>query len=389
MKQSMLLLVGWTAILLAKNALALELYFWDVNDSAPGCGSPTPSGTWGVDAYWNKDDPDGTGSAGTNPTEAWPAGQIAVFAAGDDATGSYTVTVSSTQQVADIHVDLGDVTFTGGTLNLVDNGGANSNRLLSVGHKTDAAVARYNVPLTGATNIIRYKRATLILGATNTYTGSTTIEGGVIQLGAPHVMPSDSNFILANNDTTRGDYNPVWQYTPAVLATAGFSQNLGTLKLTGTDWSVPRVIDFGNGASALAFADSSAEDWSGFILTISNYTAGVDSLRFGTTAGGLTGTQVGLIQFPEYDNLPAQIDAQGFVTPALPVLLPPVRSDVLTVELSWTAVLGRTYRVQAKTNLSAAGWDDLADVYAFTSPASYSDTTATNSQRFYRVMVLP
>jgi len=55
-------------------------------------------------------------------------------------------------------------------------------------------------------------------------------------------------------------------------------------------------------------------------------------------------------------------DSQGFVSPALPVLLPPVRTDASTVALSWTAVVGRSYRVQAKTNLNDAGWDDLADV---------------------------
>jgi len=96
-----------------------------------------------------------------------------------------------------------------------------------------------------------------------------------------------------------------------------------------------------------------------------------------------------LMQFAQFANLPGQIDSQGFVTPALPVLLPLVRTDASTVQLSWTAVVGRTYRVQSKTNLSTGGWNDLADVYASTSPASHTDFSATGSQRYYRVMVVP
>lgn len=399
MKKTVLLVVGSIVLLTCKASAISVLSFWDVNGVTPGCGSATPTGTWGVDAYWNEDFSGGTGPYGTNvATKSWDDGNFAVFAAGGDATGAYTVFVKGTIKVADIHVDLGEVTFdpdpvSGGAFQMLMWENAeltnNVNRLLSAGHSSDATIGRYNVALNGAHNLIRYKRGTIILAATNVYTGTTTIEGGVLQLGNPHVLPSNSSLVLANNDTTRNDFNTLWQYTPAVFATAGFSQNLGPLTLTGTDGSVQRVIDFGDGTSALAFADSSAEDWSGFTLTLSNYTAGVDSLRFGTTASGSTGTQLALMQFAQFANLPGQIDPQGYVTPALPVLLPPVRTDASTVELSWTAVVGRTYRVQAKTNLSTAGWDDLTDVYASTSPASHTDTSATSSQRYYRVRVVP
>jgi hypothetical protein len=54
---------------------------------------------------------------------------------------------------------------------------------------------------------------------------------------------------------------------------------------------------------------------------------------------------------------------------------------------SWSAVSGRIYRVQWKQQLSDATWNDLADVTASGTSASYTDTTA-EQQRFYRAIVV-
>jgi hypothetical protein len=49
------------------------------------------------------------------------------------------------------------------------------------------------------------------------------------------------------------------------------------------------------------------------------------------------------------------------------------------------------YRVQYKTDLSAATWTDLpGDITATTGTASKTDTTSgSDSQRYYRVELLP
>ena len=94
------------------------------------------------------------------------------------------------------------------------------------------------------------------------------------------------------------------------INTAGFNETLGALTLNSSS-----TIDFGAGrttpSSALHFGDSSGATWAaGTTLTISDYsglvynnnagatsgTAG-DMLFFGTTSGGLTGTQLAEIQF--------------------------------------------------------------------------------------------
>lgn len=53
---------------------------------------------------------------------------------------------------------------------------------------------------------------------------------------------------------------------------------------------------------------------------------------------------------------------------------------------SWSAVSGRTYRVQWKNQLGDAQWNDLADVTASTNSASFAEPTAGQTQRFYRAI---
>ena len=320
MKKLLPLFVG-LALVSGTNAFAV-LVFWDMNGTDGGSGGPAPTGTWSADAInWNTN---GAGGGATGP-EKWGSGDYAVFAAGDDATGAYTVSVSNVVKVADIHVDLGTVTLApdpvaGGMLNLSTWDDVTTDRRLSAGHKDPNATAIYNVVLTNANGIIRYKRGTVVFGATNKFTGPVKIEGGILKLGVPYAIPTSCPLVLANNDPAWGDFNEDWRYTPAEFHTAGLSQQLGTLKLTGTDTSIPRVLDLGGGPGTLAFADSSSENWGAFTLTINNYALGTSKLRFGTNAGGLTKPQLARLQFADYSNLPGRIDANGFVTPAVPVI---------------------------------------------------------------------
>ncbi|MGD0652338.1 MAG: S1/P1 nuclease [Verrucomicrobiia bacterium] len=56
--------------------------------------------------------------------------------------------------------------------------------------------------------------------------------------------------------------------------------------------------------------------------------------------------------------------------------------------LSWSAVSGRSYRVQWKQQLDDAVWNDLTDITASTNSISFTDPIAQEQQRFYRVMVV-
>jgi autotransporter-associated beta strand protein len=331
--------------------------YWDANGSAPGAGGPTPTGTWGVDAYWNTD------YLGTNTTQGWDYSQVAVFSAGTDATGPFTVNVSGNQSAQWLSFEEGIVTLSGGSLSLTEASG-----LVTVGFWATAII---DSELASAGGLAKEGPGTLILMRANTYAGSTVIREGVLQLGASGVIPSGSPLVIMNNSTARSTF-----------ATGGFSQNLGALSVQGADPNPQRVIDFGSGASALTFADSSGEDWNGMPLLLVNYTPGVDSLRFGTSSAGLTATQLGLIRFVDFAEAPGQIDAGGFVTPVLP-------ANPWT-QLTWAAADNRTYRVQYKDHLTDANWVDLSPAVVALGPtASTIDASATGSPRFYRVAVLP
>ena len=57
--------------------------------------------------------------------------------------------------------------------------------------------------------------------------------------------------------------------------------------------------------------------------------------------------------------------------------------------ISWTAILGQTYRLQYKTNLTDSAWVDLsADVIATNGTMNINDP-AIYPQRFYRLQLLP
>lgn len=99
------------------NALGQVLY-WDTNGNTAGAGA-TPNGTWinnnsGPNRIWTSN------SAGTTATGRWNDSNTAVFSAGSDATGSYTVTVSGTVAVSGITVEEGSPTFTDGTIDFND-----------------------------------------------------------------------------------------------------------------------------------------------------------------------------------------------------------------------------------------------------------------------------
>jgi len=60
------------------------------------------------------------------------------------------------------------------------------------------------------------------------------------------------------------------------------------------------------------------------------------------------------------------------------------------VQLTWSAIAGQTYRMQAKLALDETNWTDIVpDVTATNFNATGFDTVGTGVQRFYRVMLVP
>jgi fibronectin-binding autotransporter adhesin len=144
--------------------------------------------------------------------------------------------------------------------------------------------------LTGAGSLAKTGVGVLTLSGTNTYAGATTISGGTLALGASGVLPDASAVSIG----------------AGTLDAATFTETAGTL-----DPTAAATINLGSGG-ALAFANSSAVDWTGGTLNITG-TFTPTSIRFGTTSGGLTAGQLALISVNGSGAGTYELDSSGYL----------------------------------------------------------------------------
>ena len=60
------------------------------------------------------------------------------------------------------------------------------------------------------------------------------------------------------------------------------------------------------------------------------------------------------------------------------------RPSANSVNITWTPIAGRTYRVEATTSLSSPTWTPIATAQT---SGSYTENSVTSPARFYRVVV--
>jgi autotransporter-associated beta strand protein len=393
--------------------------YWDRNGTTSGSG-PTPNGVLDItSANW------GTNSNGTIATGPW-AGQVAIFSAGSDATGPYTITVDTVQTVNHLFVENGAVTFAGGQLNFTGLGTYYTNYIaagcsatfntpfggsgspdkwgpglavyngastcggyfslnqgtLALGNNSALSTTSLHVgePIganfvtlqsadatahTLANNLLIYANSfsfgaggnltftagvnlganttsaktiyvsnnvttfscivsntagitktgpgmlTLSVSTANTYgspsaNGNTTVSAGTLQLSktAGVAAVANGNLMVNSTGTLRlGAADQIGIAIPLTLnggtfQTAGFSEQLGTLKVSANS-----TIDLGAGAGILKFAASSGVVWTGgTVLTLSNWNGsisggGAEQVVFGGNTSGLSASQVAQVRF--------------------------------------------------------------------------------------------
>ena len=84
----------------------------------------------------------------------------------------------------------------------------------------------------------------------------------------------------------------------------------------------------------------------------------------------------------------SEVGSPGYTTNPPPRLVS-VRHDSLGTHLTWRAVEGKTYRLEANTTWQSSGWSSLGDMVATNSLPGRTDASAARpDRRFYRVLQL-
>ena len=191
-------LIFAAATLAAANTFAQTLY-WDTNGVIDGSGNA--GGTWDVGgtSNWSAD------STGLSATTTWADGNAAVFSAGTDGTGGWTVTVSGIVDPASItFAQNGSKTITGG--NILTTGGLS---ISSAGRApADQVVIDSKLTGTGALAIAAHGDLSNTGGGfpgffrlgnnANDFVGDITITAGIVDFSV------DTNFGAAANQIILG-----------------------------------------------------------------------------------------------------------------------------------------------------------------------------------------
>jgi autotransporter-associated beta strand protein len=131
---------------------------------------------------------------------------------------------------------------------------------------------------------------TWTLGGSVNNTGTTTLSAGTLALTDNDVLSNTSPLTIA----------------AATLDAGTYSDTLGTLDVTAA-----ATINLGAGG-ALAFADSSAIDWTGGTIVITGNFVPGSSIRFGTSANALTSVQLAKISAAGFG--PLTLNPNGYLT---------------------------------------------------------------------------
>ncbi len=278
-------------------AQAAPLY-WDINGATPGSGGPTPTGAWNTtNTFWNS----ASSGDGSGTISAWVNGSDAVFSAGTDATGTYSVTPNST--VTSVNSLTYDDTSGAGTGLLTIETGAtilNQTGVIAVNGQAASRLA-FNAIFGGANGLTKTGAGILQFnsGIPN-YTGNTFITEGTLRLSAAGRLPTatsvdistGANLDIRGNTTISGltGLGSVYEGQSNRAATLTLSAATGTKTFEG---QITRPVTTGtlhltkSGAYTQILGGESANVYTGNTLISAGTlalakTAGVDAISGGT-----------------------------------------------------------------------------------------------------------
>jgi len=239
---------------------------------------------------------------------------------------------------------------------------------------------------------------TLVLSGADTYTGPTTVSNGTLELdgslSGSNAMTVDASAVLDGSGTNTG---------PTTIESGG-TLEAGTSLVIAT-MTIENTLTLNAGSTTIAKLDKAAATNDSF--------AGMSALTYGgtLTVTNLAGTLAAGDNFPLFDastfagnfsatNLPALGSGLAWKwTPTngtlavVPTATAPTFTGTPTYHansfsMSFTGANGQSYTVIMTTNLTLplSSWAQLTNGVFGSGAVDFTDTNATNTARFYRIM---
>jgi len=207
--------------------------FSGVINTTTGTLTKSSSGTWTL-----------SGANTYTGTTTISAGTLKLGAAGVIPDAS-AVTVTGTLDMNTFSETVGSIAGAGTIDNVV---GAGTPTLTSGGDGTSTTFSGVIQNTTGTLGLSKAGAGTLTLSGANTYTGTTTISAGTLQLGAAARISNSSNVVMSGGYFSTG-------------SGAGYAETAGTITLTAHS----RIV-LGTGSHSLNFAASNGATWTAATL---------------------------------------------------------------------------------------------------------------------------
>ncbi len=275
---------------------AYAQYYWDNDGSTLGFG--TASGTWTVPTTGNSTQGWSTSSNGTvTPTDYTTTTSDSLnFGTSAFGLGAGTINVSGTVDAGDMTFGSasGAITLSGGTVNLA---ATQTTAVNSATATLDSVLAGTGVTFTKAGT------GTLVLLGANSFTGTTAVSRGTLQIGNGGTTGSLSSGTLSMgggslvlNNTAANQSFSTTNITPGA---SSVSVSAGTLNVNGLTRSVGGTVNFTNSGTLTTgtgvtnnilggYATFGSTGWASKsgsnIITLASYTAA----NAGSTGGGGT-----------------------------------------------------------------------------------------------------
>jgi len=288
-RTSLILCVVAVLGLVAVQPAQAAILYWDTNGATAGaCPSGnTAPGTWdsNTTANWT------TSSAGTVATQTYGGvTNQAIFAAGTDATGSYTVTVSGTVPItsgtgasAGLKLEEGNVTLTGG---IISPGSGNANYGIDVATSSTLTINSqwWNNAAGSNQGLTKSGAGTVIMNGSYVNVSAFTITGGTWIASTTSGLPGTSanklqtvnggtlGFRIGGSGWTTAQVDTRMAYVTKTSGAFGIDTTNGDL----AQWTAFTTTNFGASLGLVKLGSNT------FTLTYANTYAGPTTVGAGT-----------------------------------------------------------------------------------------------------------